>query len=132
MTYSDCWISTVDDTEFRALLSSQRDTEGGERLDLLPPALANNYWINIVRGWAASHALAVEQSAPLGIQIVVSREQLLQFLDEVFWRKEEARDREQRETLKYLRRVEKVERLRGHALQVLRDDKTYLIVADEF
>jgi hypothetical protein len=132
MTYSDCWISTVDDTEFRALLTSQRDTEWDGRLDMLPPALADDYWINIVRRWAAGHALVVEQSDPLEIQVVVSRAQLLQFLDEVFWRKGEARDREEREILKHLRRVEKVERLRGHALQFLRDDKTYLILADEF
>jgi hypothetical protein len=49
MTYSDCWISTVDDAEFRPLLTSQRDAESGMRLEMLPPALANDLWINIVR-----------------------------------------------------------------------------------
>lgn len=133
MTYSDCWISTVDDTEFQALLASHDEKEWSGRLDLLPPALASDLWINIVRRWAARHTLAVEQvDSPLEIQVVVSRAQLLQFLDEVFWRREESQDREDRETLKHLKRVERVERLRGHALQFLRDDKTYLIVADEF
>jgi hypothetical protein len=92
---------------------------------MLPPASANDYWINIVHRWASSHALAIEQTDPLEIQVAVSRGQLLQFIDDVFWRKEEARDREDRD-------VEKVERLRELAFQFLRDDETYLIVADEF
>ena len=128
MTYSDCWISTVDDTEFRAVLTSQRDTERKEKLHLLPPALANGLWINIVREWAHRHNLAVERTGPLESQVAVSRAELLQFVDEIFWRKEEARDQEERETLT---RVERVERLRAHVDQFFRDDRTYLIVADE-
>src|SRR5947209_20585629 len=54
MTYSDCWISTVDDAEFRAFLASQPDTEHAGRLDLLPPPPTGGYWINIVHRWAAN------------------------------------------------------------------------------
>lgn len=138
MTYSDCWIDTLDDADFKALrelFASQWTTETklSDNLCLLPPTPSpGNYWISILWVWAKKHALTVERVDELKIRVAVSRAQLLQFLDEVFWREEEAQDRSDREIIKHLRSVERVERLRAHARQCLRDDKTYFIVADEF
>ena len=52
MTYTDCWISTVDDDDFKALIAEQRklDARRAHPINLLPrlPA-ASHYWLPIVK-----------------------------------------------------------------------------------
>jgi hypothetical protein len=119
MTYSDAWIDTVDDAEFDALIRERRShhTPREEKIFLLPPPpRPGNYWINIVRDWAAAQSLAIEYVDPLTIRVRVSRAQLVRFIDNTFGPEP----------------VGKTAALRAHVRARLRDDRTYLIVAAEF
>jgi hypothetical protein len=119
VTFSDCWIDTVDDEEFAALLKERRspDLPLSERIFLLPrPPRPGNYWINLVREWAAAKALPVEHVDPLEIHVRVSRAHLLDFVEDTFGQEPAG----------------KVAALRAYLREHLRDDRTYLIAADEF
>src|SRR5258708_4254602 len=115
MTYSDCWIDTVDDEEFRAFITERAsiDTPRVEKIFMLPPP-PQPYWINTVLDWAKAQGLPIGYSDGRTLaKVAVSRTQLLDFLDSTLGR-------------------ESVPRLRAHVRDRLRDDRTYLIVADEF
>lgn len=134
MTTSDCSIGTIDDAEFKALLHSEPLIKSGWHHNLvwLPPRPIGEYWKTVLYVWAKQHALVVEDVDELTIRVAVSRVQLLQFLDEVFWREEDAAFQREKEVLKHDKVVDRVERLRKHARECLRDDRTYLLEADEF
>src|SRR4051812_39061527 len=85
MTFSDAWIDTVDDDEFAAVLKEERarDLPYAERIFKLPPP-PSPYWITVVRQWASSTGLTVEEVDPLESRARVSRAQLLRFLDDTF------------------------------------------------
>jgi hypothetical protein len=119
VTYSDAWIDTIDDDEFAAFLKERRthDTPLEGRIFLLPPPpRPGNYWINLVKEWTAKQGLPVEYVDPLEIRVAVSRTQLLKFIDDTFGSEPAG----------------KVAKLRAHVREHLRDDRTYLVVADEF
>jgi hypothetical protein len=121
MTYSDCWIDTVDDGDFKALIAGQigSDAHRVNRIELLPsPPGMCHLWPPIVKEWASEENLSIDYIDPICLQVPVSREQLLQFLDHIFGR----------EPLL----PPNLQKLRAHIRQHLRDDRTYLIVADEF
>jgi hypothetical protein len=117
MTDSDAWLDTVDDEEFAAVLKERRspDLPLAERIFLLPPP-PRPYWITRVREWAETKSLPVDQVDPLEIRVRVSRAQLLEFIEETFGPEAAG----------------KVAALRAHVRERLHDDRTYLIVADEF
>jgi hypothetical protein len=118
-TYSDAWIQTVDDPDFKALVDSQSsmDTRRADKLYLLPPApQPSRYSINIVRDWAKANGLAVEYVDHLEIQVHVTRQQLARFLEETYGPENES----------------VTAPLQRHVRERLRDDCTYLVVADEF
>ena len=119
MTYSDAWVDTIDDPEFRALIDSQSGT-GSRRADklfLLPHApRPGDYLINVVREWAAANGLCVEHNGHLEIQVRVTRQQLARFLEETFGPERDSA----------------AAPLQRHVRERLRDDCTYLVVADEF
>jgi hypothetical protein len=77
---------------------------------------ATHYWIPAVQDWAAARGLPIRHIDPLWIEVSVSRAQLLEFIDVVYGTNPD----------------ESVARLRAHIAAHGRDDKTYLIVADEF
>lgn len=121
MTNSACWIDTVDDEEFWGLLKAAPldGAPPADRLYLLPPpSQPGSYWINIVREWARTHGCAVRHwDVPqIEIEVPVTRAQLSRFLEEVFG------DRIQ----------DNVGSLHAYAMQHLRNDRTYLICADEW
>jgi hypothetical protein len=119
MTYSDAWIDTIDDAEFDAFLRERRShhTLREEQIFLLPPPpRPGTYWIKIVRDWAVVQSLAIEHVDPLTIRVRVSRAQLVRFIDNTFGPEP----------------VGKTAALRAHVCACLRDDRTYLIIADEF
>jgi hypothetical protein len=118
MTFSDAWIDTVDDDAFAAFIKVHRaGTPREDKIFLLPsPPRPGNYWINILREWTAEQSLSVEYVDPLEIRVSVSRAQLLKFIDDTFGSEAAG----------------KVAKLRAHVRKHLRDDRTYLIVADEF
>jgi hypothetical protein len=60
MAYSDAWVDTVEDAEFKALVDSQSgmDARRRDKLFLLPTAPRSDCWINIVRGWAEENGRA--------------------------------------------------------------------------
>ncbi len=121
MTYSDCWIDTVDDTDFQVLIAGQlgSDARRATRIELLPsPPGMCHLWLPIVRQWAAEENLNIVYVDPICIQVSVSRAQLQRFLDHIFGQE--------------LSLPQNLQRLRAHVQQHLRDDRTYLIVADEF
>ena len=65
MTYSDCWIDTVDDDEFRAFKAQQTATDGETgrfgRLYFLPrPPGMSHYWLPIVKDWATERGLEID------------------------------------------------------------------------
>src|SRR5215467_13086697 len=84
MSFSDCWIDSVDDEDFLAYVAEQKrlGVRRAHRLDLLPrlPA-AQHYWIPVLQDWAASRGLPVEHVDPLWISVSVTRAQLLDFLN---------------------------------------------------
>jgi hypothetical protein len=89
MTYSDCWIDTVDDDEFRAYKAQQMAADGETgrfgRLYVLPrPLGVSHYWLPIVKDWATERGLEIEWVDSAWIKVAVSRAQLQQFLEEVF------------------------------------------------
>ena len=115
MTYSDCWIDTVDDDAFKALVAGEH--RRAHRIELLPsPPGSCHYWIPVVKEWAAEHSVPIHYIDPVWIQVPVSRAQLQRFLDDVFGPDPNAPP----------------QRLRVHVREHLRDDRTYLIVAEEF
>jgi hypothetical protein len=120
MTYSDCWIDTVDDDEFRAFKAQQvaADGETGRfgRLQTLPRPLGSNpYWLPIVNDWATERGPEMDWVDSAWIKVRVSRAQLQQFLQEVFGAAPES----------------PVAKLHAHVSKHFRDDKTYIIVAEE-
>ena len=121
MTYSDCWIDTIDDGDFKALIAGQSgsDARRVNRIELLPsPPGMWHVWLPIVKEWASGENLSVDYIDPICIQVPVSRAQLQRFLDHVFGREPSL--------------PQNLQRLLAHVRQHLRDDRTYLIVADEF
>ncbi|HEY0523983.1 MAG TPA: hypothetical protein VGD08_11365 [Stellaceae bacterium] len=87
MTYSDFWIDTVDDDEFEAILKKPRrlDTPREDKIHLMPPTpRPGSYWINVVGEWAAEQNLAIQYVDPIAIGVLVTRAQLLRFLDDTF------------------------------------------------
>src|SRR5271167_663650 len=119
MTFGDCWISAVDDQEFKELLAEKKNAEirRANRIDLMPRSPASTHcWLPLLKDWAAARDLAVHYIDPLWIEVPVSRAQLLQFLDDTYGPDPDAG----------------VRRLRSHIWKSFRDDHTYLIVADEF
>ena len=119
MTYSDCWIDTVDDAAFKALVEGQRGEEArrAQRIELLPSAPGQGHlWPPIVKEWAAEQSLPIHYVDPLCVQVPVSRAQLQRFLDDIFGPDPNAPP----------------QKLRAHLRDHLRDDRTHLIVADEF
>jgi hypothetical protein len=121
MTYRDCWIDTIDDEEFKALIARQSGSEARRvnRIELLPSLPGTcHFWISIVKEWAAVENLSIEYVDPICIQVPVSRAQLQRFLDHVFGPE--------------MSLPQNLQNLRAHIRQHLRDDRTYLIVADEF
>ena len=117
MTYSDCWIDTIDDEEFKAFTAERRSigVPRREKIHILPPA-PKPRWITTVKDWAAAQGLPVNHNDPLEIQVPVSRDQLLAFLAEMFPPGP----------------TSPAEPLRAHAMNRFKNDCTYLIVADEF
>ena len=63
MTFSDCWIDSVDDEDFLAYIAEQKrlGVRRALRLDLLPrlPA-AHHYWIPALQEWAAARELRIQ------------------------------------------------------------------------
>jgi hypothetical protein len=119
MTFTDCWIDTLDDDDFRAYVAEQKrlDVRRGHRLDLLPrlPA-AHHFWIPTLQDWATARGLAVQSIDPLWIRVPVTRAQLLDFLDKTYGDVG----------------IDSLARLRAYLAAHGHDGKTYLIVADEF
>jgi hypothetical protein len=119
MTFTDCWIETPDDEDFRANVAEQKRLEvrRGLRLDLLPrlPA-ARHFWIPALQDWAAVQGLPVQSLDPLWIRVPVRRAQLLDFLDKTYGE----------------HGAHSLARLRAHFARHGCDGKTYFIVADEF
>src|SRR5690348_12586249 len=119
MTFSDCWIESVDDEDFSAYVSEQKrlGVRRALRLDLLPrlPAAAH-YWIPVLQNWAAARGLPVQHVDPLWIRVSVPRAQLLDFLYTTYGEVG----------------VDSLAQLRAYFGTRGRDDKTYLLVADEF
>jgi len=119
MTFSDCWISSVDDEEFKDLIAAQQsaETRRANRLDLMPRCPgSSHYWLPLLKDWAAARDLPVHYVDPLWIEVPVSRALLLQFLEDTYGPDPDAA----------------VKRLRSHVWKSFRDDRNYLIVADEF
>jgi hypothetical protein len=82
------------------------------RLDLLPrlPAAQQHYWIPVLQEWAAARGLTVDYVDPLWIRLPVTRAQLMDFLGTIYGK------------------LGDDSYFAGRG----RDDKTYLLVADEF
>ena len=119
MTFSDCWISTVDDEEFKKLVAEQNSAgvRRANRLDLLPRAPAHShYWLPLLKEWATARDLPIHYVDPCWIEVSVSRALLLQFLDDTYGPDADGA----------------VGQLRSHIWKSFRPDRTYLIVADEF
>jgi hypothetical protein len=121
VTYSDCWIDTVDDEDFRVFKAQQMRTDGETgrfgRLHVLPqPPDMSHYWLPVVKDWATERGLEIQWVDSAWIKVPVSRAQLQQFLDEVFETAPES----------------PVAKLQAHVSEHFRDDKTYVIVAEEF
>ncbi|MGF6877402.1 hypothetical protein [Paraburkholderia sp. MM5477-R1] len=112
MTFSDAWIDSVDDEEFAAFLTQS------PRFRVLPPP-SSPYWINHVRGWAKKEGLAIKYPGDddLEIRVLVTRRQLVRFFDDMFGPLTSGADRST---------------LHGYVVDKCRDDRTYLIAADEF
>jgi hypothetical protein len=76
MTYSDCWIDTIDDQDFKALVAAQTgsDARRVNRIELLPsgPGIPH-LWPPVVKEWASGEKLSIDYVDPLCIQIPVSR-----------------------------------------------------------
>ena len=119
MTFSDCWIDSVDDEDFLAHIAEQKrlDVRRAFRLDLLPrlPA-APHYWIPALQEWAATRGLRIQYIDPLWIKIPVTRSQLLDFLHTIYGEVG----------------ADSLAPLRAYFEAHGPDGKTYLIVADEF
>ena len=119
MTFSDCWIDSVDDEDFLAYVAEQKwlGVRRALRLDLLPrlPA-AHHYWIPALQEWAAARGLRVQHLDPLWIRVPVTRSQLLDFLHTIYGEVG----------------ADSLAQLRVYFGAHGRDGKTYLIVADEF
>jgi hypothetical protein len=119
MTFSDCWIDSVDDEDFLAHIAEQKrlDVRRAFRLDLLPrlPA-APHYWIPALQEWAATRGLPIQYIDPLWIKIPVTRAQLLDFLHTIYGEIG----------------ADSLAQLRTYFGAHARNGKTYLIVADEF
>jgi hypothetical protein len=119
MTFTDCWIETVDDEDYSAYIAEQArlGVRRALRLDLLPrlPA-AQHYWIPVLQEWAAARGLPVDYVDPLWIRVPVTRAQLMDFLDTIYGKLGD----------------DSLARLRTYFAGRSRDDKTYLLVADEF
>ncbi len=119
MTFSDCWIESVDDEDFLAYVAEQKllGVRRALRLDLLPrlPA-AHHYWIPVLQDWAAACGLPIQHVDPLWIRVPVTRAQLLDFLHTIYGEVG----------------ADSLAQLRAYFGARGRDGKTYLIVADEF
>src|SRR6478736_2090334 len=87
MTFSDCWIDSVDDEDFLAYIAEQKrlGVRRALRLDLLPrlPA-AHHYWIPALQGGAATRGLRISTHRPVVDQVPVTRSQLLDFLQTIY------------------------------------------------
>jgi hypothetical protein len=121
VTYSDCWIDTVDDDEFRAYKAQQTAADGETgrfgRLHVLPrPSGMRHYWLPLVQDWATERGLEIHWVDSSRIKVRVSRVQLQQFLEEVFGTTPES----------------PVAKLQEHVSKHFRDDKTYVIAGCEF
>jgi hypothetical protein len=78
--------------------------------------LGRAYWLPIVKDWATERGLEIDWVDSAWIKVPVSRAQLEQFLEEVFGANPES----------------PAANLAAHANKHFRDDKTYVIVAEEF
>jgi hypothetical protein len=121
VTYSDCWIDTVDGDEFRAFRAQQTATDGETgrfgRPHVLPrPPGSSPYWLPIAKDWATERGLEIDWVDSVWIKVPVSRAQLQQFLEEIFATVPDS----------------PVASLQAHVRKHFRDDKTYIIVAEEF
>ena len=136
MTSSDCHIGSLDDIEFNAFLKSvgSEDTEWRQSLPWLPPTPPGTFWNSILVVWARQHDLPVDDVDELTIRVRVSRTQLLRFVDEIFWPKDGGSTYGWRPIImiKDQEVINRLEILRKHLRERLREDKTYYIEADEF
>jgi hypothetical protein len=112
VTFSDAWVDSVDDQEFAVFLAQS------PRFRVLPPP-PSPYWINHVRGWAKKEGVAIEYPSDDGLEVhvLVTRRQLMRFFDDMFGPLESGADHST---------------LRGYIVNKCRDDRSYLIAADEF
>jgi hypothetical protein len=87
------------------------------RLYVLPRRPESSpYWLPIVQDWATELGLKIDWVDSAWIKVPVCRAQLQQFLEEVFGTAAES----------------PAAKLEAHVREHFRDDKTYVIVAEEF
>ena len=77
MTYSDCWIDTVDDADFKTFIAarSSMDVRRADKIHILPPS-PRSYSINRVKEWVAAHHLPVADSGTVEVRMPASRTQI--------------------------------------------------------
>jgi hypothetical protein len=91
--------------------------EPTDRISPLPqPSCGGRYWVPTLKDWANRRGFRIRWLDAASIEVLVSRRQLLEFLQSVYGAGTESR----------------ITQIRRQVIDDLTDDETYVLVAEEF